>query len=297
MLAMDVVDTLRHRQDLVARELDAETREKELIEKLRAIYHEQGIEVSDRILKEGVAALAESRFVYTPPAPGLGTFLARIYVARRRWGPAAIALLLVVIVGLAGYYLGYRPYVAAQEEAARIELAETLPAEIDMLYRTIYNETKVQQAAFQAEELVKQGKAYAAEGNRAAVLDVIQRLRDIRDTLRQRYVIRVVNQAGEKSVIWTFPEVNTAATNYYLIVEALDPDGNVLSLPIANEESGQTETVKRWGLRVSEAVYQAVVSDKLDDGIIQNNRVGEKEDGYLDVRYVAGVLGGAITRW
>jgi hypothetical protein len=39
MLAMDVVDTLRHRQDLVVRELDADTREKNLVDKLREIYH------------------------------------------------------------------------------------------------------------------------------------------------------------------------------------------------------------------------------------------------------------------
>ena len=38
MLAMDVVDTLRHNQDLVARELAGEAREKQLIEKLREIY-------------------------------------------------------------------------------------------------------------------------------------------------------------------------------------------------------------------------------------------------------------------
>jgi len=69
MLAMDVVDTLRHNQDLVARELAGEARETQLIDKLRQLYHQQGIEVSDAILKEGVAALSESRFVYTPPKP------------------------------------------------------------------------------------------------------------------------------------------------------------------------------------------------------------------------------------
>ena len=57
MLAMDVVDTLRHNQNLVARELSAEDRETQLIERLRTIYHQQGIEVSDAILKQGVAAL------------------------------------------------------------------------------------------------------------------------------------------------------------------------------------------------------------------------------------------------
>ena len=39
MLAMDVVDTLRHRQDLATRELAGVTREQQLIDKLRDIYH------------------------------------------------------------------------------------------------------------------------------------------------------------------------------------------------------------------------------------------------------------------
>ena len=61
MLAMDVVDTLRHEQNLVARELGATSREAELIERLRKIYRDQGIEVPDHILKEGVKAFAEKR--------------------------------------------------------------------------------------------------------------------------------------------------------------------------------------------------------------------------------------------
>src|SRR6218665_1396908 len=105
MLAMDVVDTLRHNQNLVARELNGEARETQLIEKLRELYHQQGIEVSDAILKEGVAALGESRFVYPPPKPGLGVPLARLYVARKRWLPAAFALFLMLAIGLGGYFL------------------------------------------------------------------------------------------------------------------------------------------------------------------------------------------------
>jgi hypothetical protein len=297
MLAMDVVDTLRHRQDLVTRELDAGARRKALVEKLRGIYHDQGIEVPDHILEQGVDALEESRFTYAPPPAGLWTALARLYVSRKVWGRGVLAFILVAGLGLGGYYLGYRPYVAAQREAARIELAVTLPAQMDALYRTIYEETKVQQASNDAEELVREGKAAASEGNREAALTAIRRLTDIRDTLRLRYTLRVVNRQGVKSGFWTFPEVNTEATNYYIVVEALDPDGNILSLPILNEESGVTETVKLWGLRVPETVYQQVAADKQDDGIIQQNRVGQKEDGFLDVDYYIPVLGGALTRW
>jgi len=297
MLAMDVVDTLRHRQDLVTRELSEEAREAQLIEKLRQIYHEQGIEVSDAILKEGVAALDESRFVYTPPKPGLGTTLARIYVGRRKWGPAALAIALILAIGLGGYYLAYKPYQAGLAEAARLELTEKLPAEMDALYQAVFNETKVQQAAVEAEEMRYRGKAAATEGDRAGALRAIESLTALRETLRQEYNLRIVNRQDVKSGFWTFPEINTEATNYYVVVEALDPDGKALSLPILNEENGETETVSIWGVRVPEAVYRTVEADKRDDGIIQRNIVGIKQYGFLELDYAVPVLGGAVTRW
>lgn len=297
MLAMDVVDTLRHRQDLVARELSGEAREQQLIEKLRAIYHEQGLEVPDAVIREGVAALAESRFVYAAPKPGLGVTLAKVYVGRKQWGPAALAIALILIIGFGGYFLAYRPFQASQVEAARVELAETLPARMDALYQSIFDETKVQQAAAEAEEMRNRGKAAAAEGGRAGALGAIESLTALRDTLRQEYSLRVVNRQGAQSGFWTFPEINTEATNYYVVVEALGPDGKALSLPILNEESGQTETVSIWGVRVPEQVYRSVEADKRDDGIIQRNIIGIKQYGFLEVDYGVPVLGGAVTRW
>jgi len=297
MLAMDVVDTLRHQQDLVTRELDGTAREKQLIERLRDIYHQQGIEVPDHILKEGVEALAESRFVYDPPKPSLGTTLARLYVARGKWGKPVIAVVVALLVFCVGYFLVYKPIQNNQVEQARIELAEGLPAQMDALYQTIFEETKVQQAVTQAEALRSRGKTFAAEGNRAGAENVIAQMTALRDQLRQEYTVRVVNRDGVDSGFWTFPEINTAATNYYLVVEAVDANGNVLSLPIANEENGETETVELWGQRVPEQVYRAVAADKMDDGIIEASEVGRKSDGFLDVEYLMPVLGGTVTRW
>lgn len=297
MLAMDVVDTLRHNQDLVARELAGEARETQLIEKLRALYHQQGIEVPDAILKEGVAALGESRFTYTPPKPGLAVTLARLYVGRRRWLPAAFALVLILAIGLGGYFLVYKPYRNAQIEQARVELAEKLPAEMDALYQTIFEETKVQQATNDADAIRTRGKTAAAEGNRAAAETAIADLTRLRDTLRQEYRLQVVSRPDVKSGFWTFPEINADATNYYLVVEALDPHGVALTLPIRNEENGQTESVALWGLRVPEEVYRAIEADRKDDGIIQHNLVGVKQFGFLEPEYAVPVLGGAVTRW
>ncbi|MFP9136283.1 DUF6384 family protein [Devosia sp. XGJD_8] len=297
MLAMDVVDTLRHRQDLAVRELGTDAKEKQLLDKLRDIYHHQGIEVPDHILREGVAALQESRFVYDPPKPGFGTSLARLYVTRKSWGKPVGAVLAAVLLLGVGYFGVWQPYQHGQAEQARIELAEGLPAQMDALYQTIFEETKVQQAVADAEALRSRGKTFAAEGNREGAEQVVADLTALRDQLRQEYTLRVVNRSGVQSGFWTIPEINTAATNYYIVVEALDSEGNVLSLPVLNEENGEVEVVSHWGVRVPENVYDGVAADKLDDGIIQINEVGRKSDGFLEVEYNLPVLGGAVTRW
>ena len=92
MIAMDVVDTLRHRQDLVRRELNEEGRESELIARLRQIYRDQGIEVPDEVLAEGVKALKDSRFVYTSPPPGWQRTLLTLWARRQRHAGRAVAV-------------------------------------------------------------------------------------------------------------------------------------------------------------------------------------------------------------
>jgi hypothetical protein len=297
MLAMDVVDTLRHRQDLVTRELDGAARERQLIERLRSLYNAQGIEVPDRILKEGVSALAESRFTYEPPVASFKTSLARLYVSRKTWGRPVAALVVAAIVASVGYFGIYQPLQQGQAEQSRIELTQGLPAQMEALRQTIFEETKVQQAVVRADELLARGQAFAAEGNRVGAEDAVQRLTALRDQLRQAYTLRIVNRADADSGFWTTPNNTSDATNWYVVVEAIDIDGNPLTLPIENEENGEIEQVSMWGVRVPSTVYSAVVADKRDDGLIQANTVGRKSSGFLDVEYTMPVLGGTVTRW
>ncbi len=297
MLAMDVVDTLRYRDEFVRRELGGEEKEAQLISKLRKIYQEQGIEVPDRILKEGVKALSESRFVYEPPPKSFKTALARLYVSRSKWGPWLIGIILAIIIAFSYWQFIYLPKQERNIKNAQIELLEIMPKKMDELYQTIIDEAKVQEAISMAEEIVKRGKIAIREENRQAAQEAINELTKLRDKLRLEYDLRIVNREGEKSGFWTFPEINNAATNYYLVVEAIDKKGNKLSLPILNEENGEIKIVNIWGVRVPEEVYAQVASDKRDDGIIQKNIIGNKPYGYLEVNYSISVLGGAITEW
>ena len=107
MLAMDVVDTLRHERFMVEKELAGEDRREALIKRLRGIYQAQGIDVPDEVLMDGVMALEEQRFVYEPPSKGLGTSLARLYVNRRKWLPLFYTLGFIMFAAFGINYYGF----------------------------------------------------------------------------------------------------------------------------------------------------------------------------------------------
>jgi hypothetical protein len=114
--------------------------------------------------------------------------------------------------------------------------------------------------------------------------------------VQAQYELRVVSRPGETSGFWREPE-GRAARNYYLVVEAIAPNGEALRLPITSEEDQRTRNVRAWGLRVDEATFERAVADKQDDGIIQNNVVGRKRRGVLEREYTVPTTGAAITEW
>lgn len=98
MLAMDVVDTLRHQRAQVAAELDEDKREAQLIARVHSIYESQGMDVPSDVIAEGVKALVEDRFKYDPPARSFAVRLAEIYVERGKW---AFRMFVVVLLAAA----------------------------------------------------------------------------------------------------------------------------------------------------------------------------------------------------
>lgn len=296
MLAMDVVDTLRHQDGLVAKELGQATRDAALKARLRQIYEAQGLAVTDRILEEGIRALRESRFTYDPPKPSFALTLAKAWVNRRKVAGAVLVLVLLV-GGVAGWQAWRTHADEAAAEAARVELAETLPQAIETAEAGLLAEARDDRARTVAAAAVADARAALSRGDAAATRASLQAMEELRRTLVLTYELRIVSRPGESSGVWRVPDVNTSARNYYLIVEAIGPDGRPLSLPVTSEEDGSTATVALWGVRVGEATFDRVRRDKEADGIVDDDLVGEKPRGSLDVVYSMPVLGGAITNW
>lgn len=345
MLAMDVVDTLRHQQSMVDRELDTDAYDKALIEKVRKIYADQGLEVSDEIIQKGVAALREDRFTYAPPKWRIKIALARIYVNRGRWAKIGGIVTALVVVGWLVIQLavvgpanrekareetrlatawkqfqestpsnslskvGKRLYQQARLdlEAGRNQAAIStitqltalvkLPDQVDSLLKSIKREAKEEKATAAAARL--HGDAYAAleRGDIPTAHKNANTLLTLSNRLKTQYTLQVVSQPNTRSGVWRQSRNNPNAKNYYIIVEAISPEGKRIPQHITSEEDGKAKTTGMWGIRVPERVFNQIKRDKQDNGIIDNNRFGVKRRGYLTPSYQFPTAGGMITEW
>lgn len=296
MLAMDVVDTLRHREDLVTRELNEDAREAQLIERLRALYKSQGIDVPDHIIAEGVKGLKESRFVYTPPKPGIGRTLALLWVRRATYGKCAAASLAALIAVIGLYQFGVvRPREQAAQ-TARIELADTLPRQLAAAYQAVTAEAQVPDARQRADVIRAQAQSALDRGNAVEARAGVSELDRLATALRQDYTLRIAGRPEDETGFYReHPSFQGRA--YFVVVDAVDSAGKPVMLPIRNDETNQVESVSRFAVRVPIATFNAVRNDKSANGIVQSARLAEKRRGYLEPEYAMPVLDGRITRW
>lgn len=294
---MDVVDTIRHGEQILARDLDIEGREEALIERLRDIYRAQGIEVPERILRDGVQALEERRFTYEPTPPGLARRLAMIYITRDRWWKPAAAALALVVGGLGLYQVTVAGPQAARERASVVALTETLPADLLAARQGIDEVSEDDGALRMADALALEGREALEAGDRAAAERAIAALRTLEADLARSYQVRIVQDPDDFSGVFREAEDDPSVNNFYLIVEAVDGAGRVIEVPVTSEEDRRAARVTRWGQRVSKSVFDAMAADKRADRIIDNAIIGEKKPGRLYPDYDVSTPGGAILEW
>ncbi|UES58548.1 hypothetical protein GFK91_24715 [Roseibium aggregatum] len=296
MMAMDVVDTLRHEEGQVARELKTDERDAAMVERLRQIYASQGIDVPDHILKAGVEDLKRDRFVYSPPSAGFQRTLAMIYISRSTWSKWLAAVVAVVIVCIAAWYFIVK-LPAQRAEADLLARLQALPATYTELVGRIDSLTENTEIEADAARLATDGNLALSDGNNEVAFKAEDDLRDLAGRLQEVFEVRIISREGVPTGVSRIPESNPDTENYYIVVEAVDADGKILERRIVSEESSEAELVDKWGQRVSETIYNAVRRDKMEDGIVQKGVLGQKRRGELDIKWRSGVQDGAITKW
>ena len=282
MLAMDVVDTLRHEREMVASDMNAVERREDLVTRLRGIYDAQGISVPDEVLMDGVMALEEERFAYHPPKTGLMTSLAKAYISRRKWLPLLYTISFIIGSVLAVNYVGFvRP---AQLEAKQEQqlITQVLPQRLEAARDRALSLAATPELKSRAEDLFAEGQIAVADKDISAAKGKTQQLEALSTALSQSYQLRIVSRFNEASGVYLDSKTNTDIRNFYLIVEAVAADGEVISISIEDEEYKTRDTVSKFGVRVPKAVFDKVAADKKDDQIIQNDILGAKARGVLE---------------
>lgn len=148
-----------------------------------------------------------------------------------------------------------------------------------------------------AQELFTVALTQAAAGQFAAANQQVKAIQALDQQVRQAYQLRIVNEPGVKSGVWRYPNDNTQGKSYYLVVDAVDDQMNPVSLPIRSVEDNQVTQTSRFAVRVPESEYEAVKSDKMDNGLIDKPLVAIKAAGELEPVYSVPVSGGFITSW
>jgi hypothetical protein len=297
MLAMDVVDTLRHRELLVTRELNENVREEQLVQRLKDLYRSQGIEVSDAVIAQGVKALKESRFVYTPPPPSLGRTLATLWVKRGTYGRVLAGAAAAIAVMWGAYHFAVTRPAQQAAQQAHIELTETLPRQLAAAHQAVLAEAQVDIARQRAGTILAGGQAALQRQDAAQARTAVGELDSLLGALRQEYTLRIAGRATDQTGFWREPVRFGQGRTYYLVVNAVDARGSEVRLPIRNAETNQIETVSRFAVAVPEATFVRVRDDKARNGLVQNDRLAEKRRGFLEPEFRMPALEGRLTRW
>ncbi|MFZ5955505.1 MAG: DUF6384 family protein [Nanoarchaeota archaeon] len=134
------------------------------------------------------------------------------------------------------------------------------------------------------EGLHNESKKFADSFNISQLEEAVSEFSKLGNILESEYEIRIVSNPEERSGIERFYEENgnvSSESRFYLIVQAFDSNGEIISREISNEETQQQSTVTKWGERVPESVYLEVKADK-SDGILEKYILIKKRKGWLN---------------
>ncbi|MEQ8781014.1 MAG: DUF6384 family protein [Roseibium album] len=190
--------------------------------------------------------------------------------------------------------LSYLP----NREATQPEIKlEELPDLYKEMVNRIVRVAQKSEVADEARRIAETGNALLKKDDAEGALKAASDLREIADRLSEEFEIKIIAREGIPTGVSRIPDWDRKAERFYIVVEAVGADGNPLPREIVSEETGLGTVAVRWGQRVSVQIYEEVRSDKVDDGVVQQDLLGSKRLGDLDIQWREGVEIGTITEW
>lgn len=337
---MDVATALRHQRETAEAQLDVATAKVRLRERLLATAAAAGEPVTAAEVDAAIEEYFRRQHEYCDPPRSWARFWAHVWVMRRSLLLAftVLAIATVGIVVLAQSVANSfgkaqeppkvvpRPGfstpptepkptpVVGHEPAPSVPVPVPLPvppanAELAGVWGNFQRDAAAAQALAADDDARQRVQRVVALGTSANAAADLGRLRSaatdlaaLARRLDEEYVITIVSRQGEQSGVDRYKDGKLSG--YYVIVEAIAPNGSKLSQRIKNAETGSTDSVTKWGELVPDAVWKRIVADKQADGVIDEAEFARKVRGsyaesttILDGSGKPLRRGRQITRW
>lgn len=265
ILAMDVVDTIRHDERMRDLELSDGDRRKANLARLRAFYRAQGVDVSDGVIERALERIRDDRLLHAPMPPGPRRVLALLYVRRRRYLIGAGAALTAIGLAFGAYRFGHYQIVERPKVVAELRLRER----VDILLPQRLS-SAVERAAAAAERL----------GDRAAQDEIAAAAREATAALsRDDAESATAGIERVERVGYLLTRRESAAR---LTEEAEAITASALS-GITDEEAIATLEAKASVLRSSAAIAARATFEKAEEDL---NRLADFVRGPITIRIV-----------
>lgn len=336
---MDVASALRRERETAEAVLDVATAKQKLRERLLATAAAAGEPVTAAEVDAAIEQYFRQQHEYRDPPAGWGRFWASAWVMRRILllvggvlVGGTVGILLLVSTMANSFAPPSKPLPkplpkpAATTPAPQVESPVPVPVAPDPV------PVREDAAPSQDPALAALWAQFQQDGAAAAILaedaDGKQRVQRLRDRgaaaqaagsvaqlraaagelgtlvarLGEEYSVTIVSRPGEKSGVERYDD-RGRVSGYYLIVEAVAPDGRVLPRAIKNAETQRIETVTKWGELVGTATWERVVADKQADGVIDDAHFAHKNRGSYEEQTVLQEggkplrRGRQITKW
>lgn len=278
---LDAAGALRKERMRASLALEEEETRRLLRERLMEAARVSGDRVSPAEVDAAIERYYATLHAFEPAPRGWQRTLAHLYIRRGRIAAIGGGLLIWATLVWWLFLSGIGPFSKAGRQRraldAALESIEESREELTALAVEPDVDRLVEERWLRAQELREAGQVEQLQ-----VLEV--ELDELGAELRLDYSLRIVSEPGKRSGVRQ--DFNDQLSGHYLIVEALDDDGNPVRLPVRDAEDDRVRVVSRWGELVPEAVYDRVAEDKRADGIVDERLVAEKERGHRSPRVV-----------
>jgi hypothetical protein len=306
---MDVATALRQDRELVEKQLNVDELKARLRERLLASSTVTGEPVTPEEVDRAIDRYFASQNTFREPPRSIETALAHLYIRRltlAKWGGAALVAVLGAWLLFVSPSAPFSPSGRARRELSNLN------SSVARAVQTIRTIARDPAAVEQADRLARESETFAQQKDRERLATTLAALNDLSARLEEQYTLRVVSEPGNPKVKsgvdrYFTDETGRRVSGYYLIVQAVGPDGRPIKRRIKSVEAKADEPAEEvtvWAERVPKEVYDRLGRDKREDAILDEDTYGTKERGYLDERVtMKGPNGrplerlGQITRW